>query len=82
MTDRKPRARSGGRRPRAKGGSPQRTSQRESNKASDSRARIKARLQALEARYSTLESQVLEMMHYIKGVAQSGPEWLQDDPQK
>ncbi len=36
----------------------------------------KGRLQALEARYSTLQSQVDEMMHYIKGVAQSGPKWL------
>ncbi len=76
MTDRKPRARSGGRRPRAKG-----LSQRDANRASDSRARIKARLQALEARYSTLESLVNRLVAEVIGdspeVCMTGPEWLE-----
>ncbi len=82
MTDRKPRARSGGRRPRAKGGSSAQAG--ENRKASDSRGRIKARLLALEARYSTLESLVNRLVAEVipspERVVQRGPEWLTHEP--
>lgn len=79
MTNRKPRARSRGRRPQAKGVSSASVA-RETRSSSDSRARIKARLLALEARYSTLESLVNHLVSEVLGdppvVVRTGPEWL------
>ncbi len=66
MTDYKPRAKGKGRRPRTRGSSSG-ASQKEQRHASDSRKRLKARIQALEARYSTLHSWVGELHESITG---------------
>ncbi len=66
MTDYKPRPRKG-RKPRKRGGSSAGASQREVRHASDSRKRLKGRIQALEARYSTLHSWVGELHEALTG---------------
>ena len=63
-SDRKPRARQG-RKPRTRGGSS--GAGREANRASESRGRLKARIRALEARYSTLHSWVGELHEALTG---------------
>ena len=67
MSQRKPVAKGKGRRPRTR--SPAGVSQREGNRASDSRACLKARIRALEARYSTLHSWVGELHEAVTGEA-------------
>ncbi len=65
MTDYKPRARKG-RKPRTRGGS-SRGASRDASHASASRKLLKARIRALEARYSTLHSWVGELHEAVTG---------------
>lgn len=60
----KSKSRSGGRRPRAKGGS---SAGKQERHASESRKRLKGRIQALEARYATLHSWVGELHEALTG---------------
>ncbi len=78
MTDHKPRAGGRGRRPRGNRGSS--AARQESKRASDSRKRLKARMIALEARYSTLHSWVGELHEAITGESiRAHPEDLEEE---
>ncbi len=73
MTDRKPRAPRKGRSPRRGG-----ASSKDASRASDSRKRLKGRIQALEARYSTLHSWVGELHEALTGESiRASPEDLE-----
>ncbi len=64
MTDYKPKARKG-RKPRTRGSSS--AARQETNHASASRSRLKARIRALEARYATLHSWVGDLHEAVTG---------------
>ncbi len=69
----KPRAKGKGRRPRTR--SPAGVSQREGNRASDSRARLKARIRALTAEVVLLRVQVRELYEAVTGESM----WVHED---